>query len=273
MTRTIVEVIRRYCIDYTACHNLSVCDDIMEPDYTLHMGGHDVAGRDDAYKPAAARQFTQFPGLGLTVNELVLNGDRLALRFSEHGASARHGGALASWAGIGLYRWNGTRLTENYVEQDYFGRGRQLRTGIPDQVEAPAIAPWDAVVQPSNPAREALVRDWLGRSDPSAVDAIIVDDSPFGPPVQRLISTDEIVVNDIFSAGDSVAFHAVQIGSITHGDHEFASAAGIPALLHLAGVVTTSANAILGGRVVRDRLGLMRRLAAAGGQPRDAELR
>ena len=27
----------RYCVDYTARHDLSVCDDIMVPGYTLHM--------------------------------------------------------------------------------------------------------------------------------------------------------------------------------------------------------------------------------------------
>ena len=53
------------------------------------------------------------------------------MRFSEHGASARHDGAAASWTGLGLYQWNGTRLEENYVEQDYLSRRRQLAGGGP----------------------------------------------------------------------------------------------------------------------------------------------
>src|SRR5262245_11924224 len=64
----------RYCVDYTSRHDLSVCDDIMVPGYTLHMGVHELAGRDDAYKPAAAAQFRQFPGLCLTVNEIICSG-------------------------------------------------------------------------------------------------------------------------------------------------------------------------------------------------------
>src|ERR1700744_1415286 len=75
-----VTLMRRYCIDYTARHDLTVCDDIMDPGYTLHMGEYDLSGRDDAYKPAAAAQFRQFPGLCLTVNEIVCSGARLALR-------------------------------------------------------------------------------------------------------------------------------------------------------------------------------------------------
>ena len=74
-----VALMRRYCIDYTARHDLSVCDDIMVPGYTLHMGVHHLAGRDEAYKPAAAAQFRQFPGLCLTVNEIICSGDRLPL--------------------------------------------------------------------------------------------------------------------------------------------------------------------------------------------------
>ena len=132
-----VALMRRYCIDYTARHDLSVCDDIMVPGYTLHMGVHHLAGRDEAYKPAAAAQFRQFPGLCLTVNEIICSGDRLALRFTEHGASARHDGARAAWGGVGLYRWDGQRLLENYVEQDYFARRRQLAGDDPDPVRTP----------------------------------------------------------------------------------------------------------------------------------------
>jgi predicted ester cyclase len=156
-----VALMRRYCIDYTARHDLSVCDDIMVPGYTLHMGVHHLAGRDDAYKPAAAAQFRQFPGLCLTVNEIICSGDRLALRFTEHGASIRHDGARAAWGGVGLYRWDGQRLLENHVEQDYFGRRRQLAGDGPDPVEAPAVAPWDTRSVRADLAAEAVVRDWL----------------------------------------------------------------------------------------------------------------
>jgi hypothetical protein len=71
-----VTLMRRYCVDYTARHDLSVCDDIMDPGYTLHMGVHDLAGRDEAYKPAAAAQFRQFPGLCLLGRRRQLAGGR-----------------------------------------------------------------------------------------------------------------------------------------------------------------------------------------------------
>ena len=66
-----VALMRRYVVDYTNSHDLAVCDEIMEPDYVLRMGPHVVAGRDEAYKPATRKQLEQFPGLGLTVHEVV----------------------------------------------------------------------------------------------------------------------------------------------------------------------------------------------------------
>lgn len=53
----------------------------------------------------------------------------VALRFSEHGASRRHGGARAAWGCIGLYPWNGRGLVSNAVEQDYTARAARLESG------------------------------------------------------------------------------------------------------------------------------------------------
>jgi predicted ester cyclase len=247
-----VALMRRYCIDYTARHDLSVCDDIMDPGYALHMGTHDLAGRDEAYKLAAAAQFRQFPGLCLTVSEIICSGDRLALRFTEHGASVKHDGARAAWAGIGLYRWDGQRLLENYVEQDYLARRRQLAEGRPDPVEPPAVAPWDARSLPADLAAEEAVRAWLDAGDLSPVTA---DD---GRPPQRLIAPARTDISVLFSAGPRVAFHAAQYGELTAEDPRFA--ADGEAFVHVAGVVRVEDGRVAGGRVIRDRLGLLRRL-------------
>ena len=255
-----VALMRRYCLDYTARHDMAVCDDIMVPGYTLHMGGHEVAGRDEAYKPAAAAQFRQFPGLCLTVNEIICSGDRLAMRFSEHGASARHVGASASWGGIGLYRWDGQRLAENFVEQDYFARRRQLADGSPDPVEPPAVAPWDTPAAAPDPDAEAAVRAWLMAGD---VTGVTVDD---GRTAHRIVAAERTEVNDLFSAGDKVAFHAVQHGPLAGDDPDFAGDG--PVSLHLAGVVSVAGRRVIAGRVIRDRLGLSKRLSAAAGVAR-----
>ena len=258
-----VALMRRYVVDYTNAHDLSVCDEIMEPDYVLRMGPHVVAGRDEAYKPATLTQLRQFPGLGLTVHEIVSSGDRLALRFSEHGASVRHGGHVAAWAGIGLYHWNGTRLTANHVEQDYLARRRQLSDGHPDPVEAPAPAPWDTTAEGPDPDAERLVRGWVA-TGPTTTPGVVCDD---GRPTGPLVDTADVEVDDVFSAGERVGVHAALHGRFAGGLAGLEDRVGEPATLHLAALVRVRDGRVVAGRVVRDRLGLHRALSARSPVP------
>ncbi|MBN9110281.1 MAG: ester cyclase [Pseudonocardia sp.] len=254
MAEPFVALMRRYVNDYTNRHDTSVCAEIMEPDYTLRMGPHEVAGRDELYIPAAQKQFTEFPGLCLTVHEIVTNGERLAMRFSEHGRSVRHDGAAAVWTGLGLYRWNGRKLVDNFVEQDYLSRRRQLAGGPTAVVEAPATAPWDTVAAAPSPEAEAVVRAWIGRDD----DNVTVDDSP------SLLVDASSQVDDLFSAGPNVAFRVTRTGTYSGGLDVDPAMVGRPATLHMVGLVHVTDGRVVGGNVVRDRLGLTRSLTSVG---------
>ncbi|MDN5919113.1 MAG: ester cyclase [Pseudonocardia sp.] len=276
-----VALMRRYVVDYTNRRDTSVCAEIMEPDYTLRMGPHEVSGRDEAYIPASLKQFTQFPGLGLTVHEVISNGERLALRFSEHGASVRHGGAAAAWTGLGLYRWNGTRLRDNSVEQDYLSRRRQLASGEPATVRPPAVAPWDTPARAADPSAEAVVRAWIAEGLPaggppgagsSTVGTSLTWDDG-GPGSERAVLADPAsIVDELFSAGAAVAFrltcHGRYVGGL--GDVTDASA-GTPATLHMVGLVHVADGRVVSGHLVRDRLGTARALST--GRARNADTR
>lgn len=254
----LVALMRRYVVDYTNRHDTSVCADLMEPEYTLRMGAHEVAGRDELYVPAAQRQFDQFPGLGLTVHDIVTNGDRLAMRFTEHGASTRHGGAAASWSGLGLYRWNGRRLTENWVEQDYLSRRRQLSGDGPDPVAAPAVAPWDAVAVPTDPDAENVVRGWVAAGFPST--GVRWDDGDD----HVLLADTEDRVDDVFSAGERVAVRVTRTGTYAGGlDGVDDAAVGRPATLHLVALVRVAGGDVADGYGVRNRQDLARSLTRA----------
>ena len=256
-----VALMRRYCYDYTNRQDFAACDSIMVPGYTLHMGTHDLTGRDEVYKPATQKQFSQFPGLVLTINEIMTNGDRLCLVFSEHGASVRHELRQAAWGGIGLYKWDGDRLLENYVEQDYYSRRLQLASGQSVPVENPAIAPWDTEPEPANETAEAMVRDALSTGTLLKSSGIRFDDGGAAGAIQRILAPTLVHINDMFSAGDRVAFHIAQSGYLMA---DFASGhpglVGTEVLLHMAGVVTVRNGEVTAGRIIRDRLGLKRRL-------------
>ena len=254
-----VALMRRYVNDYTNRHDTTVCRELMEPDYTLRMGPHVLTGRDEHYIPAAQKQFDQFPGLCLTVHEIATNGDRLVLRFSEHGASIRHNGARACWQGIGLYRWNGSKLVQNFVEQDYQSRRRQFGTGVPDVVAAPATAPWDTVAAPAEPAAEQVVRDWLAAGMPG--DAVCFDDGD----TTALQHEPRRTVDDLFSAGSAVAFRCTCAGAYNGGlDGVDPGLVGTASTVHMTGLVHIIDGRVAGGTVIRDRLGMARNLISAG---------
>ena len=137
-------LMRRFVVDWLDRADPEVPREIMAPEYTIVIAGVEMVGRD-AYVEATGGQLARFPGLTVTVHDAIYTPDgRAALRFTEHGASAR--GGSASWRGIGLFRSEGGRLVHNATEEDYLGRRRQLLAGEPDPVDPPMVAPWTAEV-------------------------------------------------------------------------------------------------------------------------------
>jgi hypothetical protein len=261
-----VGVLRRYVVDYLICQNANVCAEIMEPDYVLHMGGTDLGPRDETYVPAVVRQLQQFPGLGMTVHEIVFTEDRLAMRFSQHGASIKHNNREAAWAGIGVYRWNGMRLTSNYAIEDYASRRRQLADGVAEAVESPAVAPWDTNIGTANQNAEADIIEWVrGGATTITSDRIWFDDLPIAPTVP-LLDIHTTTIDEAFSASGRVAFHVTQHGTY-RGDPGLAalgapeSSIGREATLYSVGVVHRDAAGHLHGRVIRERAALVRALS------------
>ncbi len=207
------------------------------------------------------QQLGRYPGLVVTTHELVASGDRVAIVLSEHGASVRLAGRAAAWSGVALFRSDGERLTHCWSEEDYDGRRRQLDTGACDPVAAPAAAPWDVVPQPPDPAAEDAVRRWLAGPDLRSA-PVVCDDEATGQPAERLLDVGSVEVHELWSAGDRVAFSGVQAGRYLGGLDDLDDRVGTDCRLNLAGLVQVTGGAVVGGRVVRDRLGLARVLRA-----------
>jgi hypothetical protein len=257
-----VALMRRYCIDYTSSHDQTVCDEIMAPEYVVHISGFDLP-RDAAYKPAVTQVFARFPGLQLQVHEFVTNGERLAMRFSEHGAAADAGGRLAAWGGIGLYRWNGRQLLENFVEQDFLAQQEQLATGVPAPLEAPHLDPWLGTrAEPANAAAEAAVRAWLAKGELHTAAEAVIDGSWYAPLPPAPLEVEAVEVNDLFSAGARVAFHVTQRGRY-RGGLPAADAAwtGRAAALRCVGLARVEGGEVRGVRAITDRFGMRAALA------------
>src|SRR5580658_1194692 len=154
-------LLRGFAVDFLTSHDLSAVEGIMDPGYRLTIGGTIFEGRDQVYLPAAAAQLDQFPGLVVTVHDVLLAPDAVAMRFSEHGVSRRNQGRAAVWGGITMFRLMHGRLLHGWADEDYLARKRQLTTGVCDEVKSPHPAPWDVPVETPDPASTETTRRWL----------------------------------------------------------------------------------------------------------------
>ncbi|HJQ16993.1 MAG TPA: nuclear transport factor 2 family protein [Allosphingosinicella sp.] len=256
-------LMQRYCFGYTATHDFSVADEIMAENYRFYMGEHVFTGREEAYKPAADRQFKAYPGLGFTVHDFFSNGDRCAMYFSEHGHSIQFD-ADTVWHGVSLYRWNGERLTECRIEQDYYGRRRQLTNKIPDPIDPPAYAPWTVPVEAPSEANEERVTAWLNSGGLLKSRIGSLDDERVAPTIARVIFSNESAeVVDIMSAGNRIAFQARIDGAYEGGLDALAGHEGASASLYATGIVHLKDGKIDSVRAVTDRYTMERRILAA----------
>jgi hypothetical protein len=282
-------LMRRYVVDYLVCQNPSVCAQIMSEDYELRMADAILGPRDSVYVPAVAAQLAQFPGMGMTVHALWLSGgdgsgspsrsedphpgdhpgdhsgDRLAMLFSQHGASVAHNGAVAGWMGIGIYRWDGNTLTSNTAIEDYEGRRQQLAGSVaPAVLPGPMLAPWDAQPGIRSESAESALATWV--SDPKWMTSPALDvDSGTRQPF--LFDVTQTHVVEIASSHDQVAFAARVEGRYISGLDVPDSCIGMGAELHVMGMVTvdrlTSMSPTFSGLIVRGRGPLRRSLLKA----------
>ena len=277
-----VGLARRWVVDYFNSHDALAACEFATPDYTLHIGEYTFAGRDEHWLPAVQKQMDTFPGLGMTVHQIVAGTDRVAVLFTQHGASGGSGGRMsrraapqahspearsaegirvACWSGVAIYRSNGRQLTGCVAQEDYLTRQRQLKSGVADIVEAPAPAPWDTVALPADPQAEAVVRQWLTTSWPSPVSGVRCDDEHItGVPLAFAVETGAIT--ELFSSGSEVVFHIRQTGRYLGGLPGVAPRAQT-SVLHCNGIVRVQDGRVRSGRVIRDRIGLVASLKAA----------
>ena len=231
-------LVRRWAVDWLASHDPDVCTEIMREDYVLSIGAIDLRGRE-AYVDGTMGQLGLFPGLCLTVHNVIANEEFGAARFTEHGAATHKDGRPAAWGGIALFHTDGTQLIRTWAEEDYISRSRQLTDGVPDPVEPPMIAPWDQPVSAPDLAAEQVVRAWIDAGLPAS-DCILFND-------QWLHTGDDSSINGLdievlFSAASGVAFHGRH-----HTEDGFS--------MGVAGLVSVGSDGNISGRVVTDRLG------------------
>ena len=252
-------LLRGFATDFLTSHDPAAAEWVMDPDYCLSIGGHRFAGRDGFYLPATLAQLEQFPGLVVTVHDVILGEAGLALRFTEHGVSIRNPGRAAAWGGITLFRTEQGRLREGWAEEDYFARKRQLNNGRCDRVGTPHPAPWDEPVHRPDPATEEAVRRWLALPDALFSDPAVEQICAEGPGFAELVEPQTLTIDTLFTAGTRAAFHLVCEGGYAGGFPDIDPAlAGRKLSLSVAGILDVMDGAVSRVQLSADRLGLHR---------------
>ena len=242
---------KRWVVNYFNQHSDEAAREFIAPDYKLEIGDVVFAGRDTQWLPAVQQQFKLFPSLSMTVHQAIAGENWAAAWFSEHGASD---GKSACWSGVAIYIHDGEKLIRCVAQEDYFTRHRQMKSGVSDHLEAPAVAPWDLPQEAPNQEAMGIVSQWLNKSWPPSEKLVRCDDEHItGVPLVFQVTT--TVIDELHASGSVVAFHAKQTGIYLKG------LSGLEpnqsnAVLHCNGLVRVMDGKVESGRVIRDRVGL-----------------
>lgn len=113
-------------------HNPDLFDELLAPTYVLHFpGGPPIAGIEGA-KALMTAYSSAFPDLQLTTEDLVAEGDRVAIRNTWRGT---HQGAFrglpptgrhVTFTGSDFFRFAGGKIAEQWADLDALGLMQQL---------------------------------------------------------------------------------------------------------------------------------------------------
>jgi len=128
MGREVEALVRGFFEDAINTGDLDAFDRYCGPDYVWH-GGADPGGLGDvhgleAFKAAVKTFFTGFPDLRVEILDMLVEGDRAAVRFRETGTHEGEfvgiapTGRTVTFAGMGIYRAEGGKLVEEWFVDD-----------------------------------------------------------------------------------------------------------------------------------------------------------
>lgn len=117
-------------------------DDLFDAAYMDHDPAAPDTGRGpDAFKRVFATYHTAFPDTRFTVDEIIAEGDRVAVRWTAHGThhgelmGVRPSGKRATVVGTGFYRVRNGKVLESWTTWDALGLLRQIGA-IPEPTRA-----------------------------------------------------------------------------------------------------------------------------------------
>src|ERR687885_1490429 len=81
-----IALVRRYVEEFVDRSNFDISDEIFAPNFVRYDAGPDRVSRVEDLKHFFAMLHAGFPGFQSTIEDLLSEGDKVALRFTFHGA-------------------------------------------------------------------------------------------------------------------------------------------------------------------------------------------
>ena len=112
--------------------NFSVRDDVLASDFIAHFPGQPPIHGIDGFREFTSAFFNAFPDLTTTIEDLLAEGDRVAVRQTWRGTHTSEflhipaTGKQVTFTSTEIYRVSGGKLAEEWVELDMLGLLQQL---------------------------------------------------------------------------------------------------------------------------------------------------
>ena len=112
--------------------NLNVIDEFFAPHVVIHMAPNPDMKGLEAYKQFVRGVRTAFPDLQILLEEIILEGDRSAMRYTARGTHKGEfmgmaaTGKQVTWAGCEVMHWEGGKVVEGWWYADALGMMQQL---------------------------------------------------------------------------------------------------------------------------------------------------
>ena len=120
---------RRFYDEILNGRSLAVADEILSPDYIDHIASAPGLGNFKTYLAMITRVF---PDIKVKIEELLADGDKVAVRLTIHGTQLGSfrgfppNSAQATWTGMDILHISNGLITERWSERDFLNMLVQL---------------------------------------------------------------------------------------------------------------------------------------------------
>jgi steroid delta-isomerase-like uncharacterized protein len=128
------DIVRQFVVEVVNQKNDATLETLVADDFMCCVGG--IASTASEGRQSAVRRLrllrTAFPDFRISIDDLLVDGDKVVMRYRGHGTHRGPLGTAAptnkavSYSGIAIYRISNRKIAEEWTEYDSLGLMRQI---------------------------------------------------------------------------------------------------------------------------------------------------